>query len=98
MPFKHRFDLERHFARHGDELLAKSADEYERLAEAFMMGPVRDGALECFRVNGDLVRFDPRTNEFGILATAGNVVTFMIVKQLPSSQQTPLQYFRSNCR
>jgi hypothetical protein len=98
VPFKHRYDLERHFARHGQEFGTASADEYERLAEAFMRGPLRDGALECSRANGDLVRFDPRTDEFGVIATAGHIMTFMIVRPLLSSWQTSMQYFRSNCQ
>ncbi len=98
VPFKHRYSLERHFVRHGHEFHAASADEYERLAEAFMMEQLRAGALECRRTNGDLVRFDPRTNEFGVLSAAGHIATFMIVQPLPGDQQTPLQYFRSNCR
>ncbi len=98
VPFKHRYDLERHFARHGQEFGAANADEYEARAEAFMTGPLREGVLECSRPNGDLVRFDPRTEEFGIRATAGHIVTFMILRPLPSSRQTSLQYFRSKCQ
>jgi len=41
VPFKHRYDLQRHFVRHGDEFGATTADEYARLADAFMMGPLR---------------------------------------------------------
>jgi len=36
VPFKHRHGLERHFVRHGDQFNAKTADEYERLADDFM--------------------------------------------------------------
>lgn len=97
MPFKHRYDLQRHFVRHGDEFGATTADEYERLADAFVTGPLREGALECTR-NGDLVRFDPRTCEFGVLTRDGQIATFMIIRKLPGSRQTPLQYFQSNCK
>jgi hypothetical protein len=97
VPFKHRYDLKRHFVRHGEEFGTKTADEYERLADAFMMGPLRDGALECSR-DGDLVRFDPGTNEFGVLTTDGHIATFMVLRPLPSDPQTPLQYFQSNCK
>jgi len=71
--------------------------EYERLADSFMTGPLREGALECTR-DGDLVRFDPRTNEFGVLSADGHVETFMVLRPLPSSRQTALQYFQSNCK
>ena len=68
------------------------------MADAFMTGPLREGALECFRANGDLVRFDPRTDEFGILTMAGHIATFMIVQPLPSARRTSMQYFQSNCQ
>lgn len=97
VPFKHRPDLQRHFIRHGIEFGADTADEYERLADEFMIGPLRNGAMECFRKNGAKVRFDPGTNEFGILAKEGYVSTFMVVRTLPSSNQTAFQYFQSNC-
>ena len=97
MPFKHRYDLQRHFARHGEEFGAASAAEYERLADAFMMAPLREGALECTR-NGDLVRFDPRTDEFGVLTRDGHLATFMILRPLPSDRRTALEYFQSNCK
>lgn len=96
VPFKHRYDLQRHFVRHGEEFGAATADEYERLADAFLMEPLRDGALECTR-KGDLIRFDPRTNEFGIRATQGHIATFMVLRVLPSDRKTALEYFQSNC-
>jgi pyocin large subunit-like protein len=97
VPFKHRHDLQRHFVRHGEEFGSASADEYERRADAFMIGPLRDGAMECRR-GGDLLRFDPRTAEFGVLAVGGNIRTFMIVRPLPSARQTALEYFQSKCK
>jgi hypothetical protein len=97
VPFKHRYDLQRHFVRHGEEFGATTADEYERLADSFMIGPLRDGALECNR-EGDLIRFDPRTKEFGVLATQGHVATFMVLTMLPSQRMTALEYFQSNCK
>jgi len=57
-----------------------------------------NGVLQCLRTNGDRVRFNPSTNEFGVFTTAGHIATFMIVHPLPSSGQTSLQYFQSNCR
>ena len=63
-----------------------------------MMEPLREGALQCIKANGDLVRFDPRTEEFGVRATAGHILTFMIARPLPSARQTSLQYFQSQCK
>ena len=75
----------------------QTADEYERLADAFMAGPLRDGALECFKRNRDKVRFDPRTEEFGVASADGVIKTFLVVRPLPGARQTAMQYFRSNC-
>jgi filamentous hemagglutinin len=69
-----------------------------RLADAFMTGPLREGALECTNAKGHVVRFDPRTEEFGVLGKDGKVLTFMVVRPLPSAQQTSLQYFQSQCQ
>lgn len=55
----------------------------------YMIGPLRDGALECRR-GGDLLRFDPRTAEFGVLAREAYIRTFMIVRPLPSAGQAQL--------
>jgi filamentous hemagglutinin len=63
-----------------------------------MMEPLREGALQCANANGDLVRFDPRTEEFGVLATTGHILTFMIARPLANSSQTSLQYFHSKCQ
>jgi len=98
VPFKRRYDLQRHFERHGEEFEAENADAYERLADAFKTGPLRDGALECTRGDGALVCFDPRTDELGVLTSVGHIATFMILRTLPSGRQTALEYIRSNCK
>ena len=98
MPFKHRYALERHFIRHELEFGVGTAEEYEALADAFMLDARRAGVLECNRANRDLVRFDPSTKEYGVLAKAGFILTYMIVTPLASSRTTALQYFRSNCQ
>jgi hypothetical protein len=65
----------------------------------FMRGPLRDGTLECQRRGtGDRVRFDPRTNTFGVATAAGVMITFLIVQPLRSSRQTPREYFESQCK
>jgi hypothetical protein len=85
--------------RYGQEFGTATADEYGRLADAFMMEPLREGVLECQRRrDGARVRFDPKTNEFGILTIAGHIATFMIVQPLRSSSQTPRQYYEAACK
>jgi len=98
VPFKNRHNLERHFVRHGQEFGAATAAEYEKKADAFMTKPLHAGILECHRRNGDSVRFDPKTNQFGVSTSAGEILTFMIVTPLAGSTQTALQYYESACR
>jgi pyocin large subunit-like protein len=99
VPFKQRHQLDRHFVRHGEEFNVTTAEEYERLADAFLLGPLRQGAMECIRPrDGASLRFDPNTAEYGVLSEDGYVWTYMIWKPLPSSNQTALQYFQSDCK
>jgi pyocin large subunit-like protein len=71
--------------------------EYERRADEFLIGNLREGAEECMRSNGDKVRFDARTDEFGVLSAEGFVKTYMIARPLPHAG-TSRDYFKSNCR
>ena len=98
MPFNNRYLLERHFVRHGEEFGSKTADEYEKQAELFMTGLLREGVLECYRRNGARVRFDPATDNFGIVTPGGNLLTFMKATPLPSDRHTAKQYYELNCR
>jgi pyocin large subunit-like protein len=98
VPFIHRHDLERHFARHGEEFGALTALAYERLADNFMIKSLSGRIRECYRGNGDRVRFDPKTDTFGVMAASGYLATFMVVKSLAHSRQTATQYFESNCK
>ena len=98
MPFKNRHNLERHFVRHGQEFGTETAADYERRADAFMTAWLQTGILECYRKNGDRVRFNPETNEFGVSTGLGEILTFMIVRPLAGSRQTALQYYESACK
>ncbi len=99
MPFKHRFARDHHFERHGEEVSAKTADEYEKLADAFMTGPLRQGMRHCVRLrDGALIRFDPATSEYGVQNADGNINTFMLLVIPPTSTDTPAQYFERDCK
>lgn len=99
MPFKNSFARDRHFERHGAEVGAKTADEYEKMAETFMAGPVKPGIRECFRVrDGALARFSPSTAEFGVASRSGEIYTYMLVLIPATSSDTPLAYFERDCR
>lgn len=59
--------LNDHFLKHGADFGASSTAEYEAWACGFMVGPKSANVLEAVRKGGDLVRFDPSTQEFGVV-------------------------------
>lgn len=92
-----RFGSERqlidHFTRHGTDFGARSAAEYEAQASRFLNGPRNSRMLETVRTNGDIVRYDPATEEFGVLRKDGTIRTYY--KPDPSVHGYPsnLDYF-----
>jgi len=73
-----------HFSKHGADFGATDARTYEQLADIFLMGALRGNARECRRTGGDVVRFDPASNEYGVIDAAGTVRTFF--KPVPCSE------------
>lgn len=60
-----------HYRAHADDFPeAQNAVEYSRLAHDFLNHPP-PGTLTKVRSNGDLVRYDPGTNTFGVLRADG---------------------------
>jgi hypothetical protein len=67
VPFANPFERELHFTKHGHKFGAKNASEYERMADAFMFGPMALDTHECIRPrNIDRVRFDFATHYEGV--------------------------------
>jgi len=65
-----------HFADHGAEFGAKSAAEYEILAGQFLTIKGNPDIQETIEEDGDIVRFNAKTNEFGILGPGGQIRTY----------------------
>ena len=77
---------------------AKNARDYATKADAFLLGPKSATALDYTRSQGNLVRFDPATNEFGVLSAAGEVRTyFRPVPGVTHKRSTNLEYFNVSC-
>jgi pyocin large subunit-like protein len=56
------------FAKHRAEFpLLSTEQEYAAAADTFLGAPAHPPTWECFRVNGDCVRYNDLTNEFGVL-------------------------------
>ena len=67
MPFSSRFERDLHFTKHGHKFGATDAEEYERMADAFMFGAMDVDAQECIRPsNIDRVRFGFGTHYEGV--------------------------------
>jgi pyocin large subunit-like protein len=94
MPFRNNDELRRHFFNHRAEFGAASSLEYERLAEAFLCGPLPQDTAECTRPGGGLVRYNEITREFGVLRADGFIATYYRRQGTPDSRR---RYFDENC-
>ncbi|MBI5202494.1 MAG: hypothetical protein HY925_12960 [Elusimicrobia bacterium] len=63
--------LEEHFKKHGAEMGLSTAEEYLAAARRLL---VREGVLKKDRRSGDRLYFDPKTNEFAVLAKDGRTI------------------------
>lgn len=68
--------LNAHFQAHGSDFGASSASDYEKQADMFLSGNVPPNVHECFRKKGDIIRYDPQTEAFGVLDTQKVIRTF----------------------
>jgi hypothetical protein len=114
MAFVNSRQLNRHFAEHGADFGASTPEEYEQIADRFLLGPRPSSVRQCRRRRGDLIRFDAATGAYGVLDQKNIVRTFFkpipcntvppaqraISKQrgLCHDQATNLLYFQWNCR
>ncbi|HUN45611.1 MAG TPA: hypothetical protein VMU85_03780 [Stellaceae bacterium] len=88
--------LNDHFAKHGSDFGATSAGEYERQADSFLTGPRGPDTLEKIRTsNGDIVRFNPKTDEFGVISREGKIRTYYRADPAEHGYPTNLDYFNA---
>jgi hypothetical protein len=78
-----------HYLAHGREFGATSAADYVVKAHTFLHNSP-PGTLSRARSNGEIVKYDPRTNTFGVLAADGAPRTFF--KPMPRSSTNPNGY------
>jgi RHS repeat-associated protein len=89
--------LDRHFRDHGADFDAPNAQEYEMLAKGFLTGKAGPGVLEGTRsVSGEVVRFDPVTNAFGVIKADGTVKTYFVPSPSVHRYANNLDYFNAN--
>jgi pyocin large subunit-like protein len=85
--FKSREKLEEHFAKHGHEFGATSAEDYLAKAQALRDAPLSSDVLEIERPDGVLTRFDRKDGAFIAFEIDGAIRTFF----KPNTGET---YFR----
>jgi RHS repeat-associated protein len=84
-----------HFERHGGDFGARTAAEYEQMADRFLTDPRPEGVLERVRPNGDVVRFDPSTDTFGVVSRDGTIRTFYRPDPAVHGRASNLEYFNA---
>lgn len=85
--------LNEHFQKHGGACGAANVAVYGAMAKTFLTGPLAVGTLEKKRGNGDAIRYNPNTEEFGVISTAGVVRTYFIPNPAVHGYPTNLDYF-----
>jgi hypothetical protein len=87
--------LESKFNKHGSDFGALTASEYENQAASFLSDPDNADVLQFTRKGGDIVRFNPLTDEFGVLGSDGTIHTYYRPNPQIHGKPTNLDYFYS---
>ena len=86
--------LNEHFQDHRFDFDGETESEYEDLAASFLSNQNNTDILELTRpANDDIVRFNPETDEFGILSSDGHIVTYYKPDPRIHGYPTNLDYF-----
>lgn len=70
--FRHLSSHEKHISEMG----YKSPEEYAQAAKDFLSGAPNDDELQLTRPNGETIRWNMATGEFGIVDKSGNIITY----------------------
>jgi pyocin large subunit-like protein len=87
-----------HFKKHGARLGIKSEADYEAFADKFLGGLRRFTTLECRRRQGDVIRYDWLTKEFGILSSTGRIHTYYKPDRRIHGKLLHICYFKAECK
>ena len=87
------------FQKHGADFKVTTALEYEQMADKFLGGPKSRTARQRVRAkDGHILRFDINTDEFGILAPSGEIMTYYKPDPAIHRQANNLVYFLKKCK
>lgn len=66
-----------HYGDHGHKVGAASDGQYEQMADRFIGTPISKYVLQSRRPReNDLIRYNPMTNEFGVMDQFGYIRTY----------------------
>lgn len=91
----------RHFVRHvkqRQDVMASDEDAYEALADRFLGGARNPSTLECTRAGGDTVRFDCKTDEYGVRDAQGFIRTYFRPDPSRHGLSSNFHYLCRECR
>lgn len=71
----------RHFLLHCTAFGAATEEEYEELADIFLGSTWESPIREKRTSNGDMVRYNPNTDEFGRMTATGTIRTYFKVNR-----------------
>ncbi len=88
-----------HFTRHASLLGIYTATYYEQMADDFMGNPnPPPEVVECIRAReGDKIRYNPHTEEWGVLSSANVIRTYYILTTAIIIHGSGMNYFHSEC-
>ncbi len=86
-----------HFQKHADEFGFSTLDEYLSAAGKFKASANVPGSnvLTKVRANGDLVLYNPITNEFAVIASDGTMRTYFLPDPAVHGYESNLAYFNA---
>lgn len=97
--FKNNASLNHHYAKHKGEFGLISIAEYASMADEFIGAPLGEGTLECVRVGGDILRYNPKTEEYAVMSKNQEILTYFIpVPLIKHRFATNEEYFRDECK
>ena len=93
-------DRQDHFKKHGSDFGARDALHYEAMADAFLGSPLTPEILECTRAkNGDVVRYNTITDEFGVLSSSQHIRTYFKPKPHDTIKYpNNIAYWKEQCK
>jgi RHS repeat-associated protein len=83
-----------HFKKHGTDFASVNSVDFVRKAKDFLHHPPPD-TLSKVRANGDVIRYNPGTNTFGVMDKAGSPRTFYKPDPALHKQGSNLDYFHA---